>query len=104
MPRLLPRLVIVSCSGSNMGNVLGIANGNVDHDTTVDPCKCCPHIKLNIAIYYIQYNHPTRLLRLRLQAVLLLSLVTSWRPSTHYPSGHHVLSIQKMDKQHWVLL
>ena len=33
LPGLLPRLVIVSSSGSNVGNVLGIAGGDVDHDT-----------------------------------------------------------------------
>ena len=54
-----------------------------DYGTMVDPCKCCPHIKLNIAIYYMEYHHPMRLLRLRFQAVLLLSLVLSWRPSPH---------------------
>ena len=32
LPGLLPRLVIVSSSGSNMGNVSGIAGGDVDHD------------------------------------------------------------------------
>ena len=31
---LLLRLVIVSCSRSNVGNVLGIANGNVDCDSS----------------------------------------------------------------------
>ena len=32
---LLPRLVIVSSSGSNVGNVSGIAGGDVDHDRSL---------------------------------------------------------------------
>ena len=32
LPGLLPRLMIVSSSRSNVGNVLGIASGDVDHD------------------------------------------------------------------------
>ena len=32
LPGLLPRLVIVSSSGSNVGNVSGIAGGDVDRD------------------------------------------------------------------------
>ena len=37
LPGLLPRLMIVSSSRSNVGNVSGIASGDMDHDSTQIP-------------------------------------------------------------------
>ena len=42
IPGLLLRLMIVSSSGSNVGNVLGIAGGDVDCDST-PPLRLRPH-------------------------------------------------------------